>query len=105
MFWRDLKYFILNSLNYAYESGSLSVSQKLGVIILLPKPEKDKQILANWRPISLLNTTYKILSGALAERLKVVLPDIVHEDQKGFVSGRYIGECIRNTYDILDYAK
>ena len=104
MFWRNLKIFILNSLNYAFDSGSLSVTQKLGVIILLPKPEKDKQRLGNWRPISLLNTTYKMLSGALAERLKRVLPSIIHEDQKGFVSGRYIGECIRNTYDIIEYA-
>ena len=61
--------------------------------------------MSNWRPISLLNTTYKILSGALSERLKKVLPQIIHEDQKGFVAGRYIGECIRNTYDIIEYAK
>ena len=95
----------MNSLNFAYETGNLSVTQKLGVIILLPKPEKDKRFLSNWRPISLLNQIYKILSGALAERLKPVLEHIIHPDQKGFVSGRYIGECIRNTYDTIEYAK
>ena len=105
MFWRNLKHFIVNSLNYAYETGNLSVTQKLGVIILLPKSDKDKKFLSNWRPISLLNHVYKILSGALAERLKPVLPSIIHGDQKGFVSDRYIGECIRNTYDIIEYAK
>ena len=105
LFWRQLKGFVVNSLNYAYETGSLSVSQKLGVIILLPKPEKDKRYLANWRPISLLNQTYKILSGALAERLKQVLPDIINTDQKGFIRGRFMGECIRNTYDVMNYAK
>ena len=104
-FWRNLKVFIVNSLNYAYQTGNLSITQKLGVIILLPKPEKDKRYLSNWRPISLLNHTYKILSGALAERLKPVLPDIVNPDQKGFVRGRFMGECIRNTYDIMSYAK
>ena len=105
VFWRHLKHFVVNSLNYAFETGSLSVSQKLGVVILLPKPEKDKRNLSNWRPISLLNQTYKILSGALAERIKNVLPDIINEDQKGFVRGRFMGECIRNTYDVMDYAK
>ena len=105
LFWRNLKYFVVNSLNYAFETGNLSVSQKLGVIILLPKPEKDKRYLANWRPISLLNHVYKILSGALAERLKPTLENIIHPDQKGFVSGRFIGECVRNTYDLLEYAK
>ena len=54
-FWRNLKHFVVNSLNYAYETGNLSISQKLGVLILLPKPDKDKRFLANWRPISLLN--------------------------------------------------
>ena len=105
MFWRNLKTTIVDSLNYAYETGNLSISQKLGIIILLPKPDKDKRLLTNWRPISLLNHIYKILSGALAERLKPLLPNIIHEDQKGFVAGRYIGECIRNTYDITEYAK
>ena len=105
LFWRNLKVFIVNSLNFAYETGNLSISQKLGIVILLPKPNKDKMQLSNWRPITLLNHIYKILSGALAERLKPVLPKIVHSDQKGFVSGRYIGECIRNTYDIMEYAK
>ena len=52
-----------------------------------------------------MNHVYKILSGALAERLKPILPNIIHGDQKGFVSGRYIGECIRNTYDVIEYAK
>ena len=105
LFWRNLKHFIVNSLNFAYETGNLSVSQKLGIIILLPKPEKDKRLLANWRPISLLNHIYKILSGALAERLKPALEHIIHTDQKGFVAGRFIGECVRNTYDVLEYAK
>ena len=105
LFWRNLKVFVVNSLNYAYETGNLSVTQKLGVIILLPKPDKDKMFLANWRPISLLNHVYKILSGALTERLKPTLEHIIHTDQKGFVSGRYIGECVRNTYDIIEYAK
>ena len=30
---------------------------------------------------------------------------LVCKDQKGFVKGRYIGECIRTTYDIIEYAK
>ena len=104
-FWRNIKHFVVNALNHAYEIGNLSLSQKLGVIILLPKPNKDKTSLSNWRPNSLLNQCYKILSGALAERLKPTLPSLIHQDQKGFVKGRFIGECIRTTYDIIEYAK
>ena len=78
LFWRNLKSFIVESLNYAYKTGHMSISQKLGVIILLPKPGKDKSQLTNWRPISLLNQIYKILSGVLTERLKPTLEHIIH---------------------------
>ena len=55
-FWKDLGQFVLRSLNYAYANGELSITQKQGVIVCLTKPNKPKQYLKNWRPISLLNT-------------------------------------------------
>ena len=50
----------------------------------------DPKHLKNWRPISLLNVDYKILSKALTNRLSKVLPSIVSEDQTSSVSGRTI---------------
>ena len=104
-FWRDLKQFIVRSVNYSFDIGSLSVQQRLGIISLLPKGNKDKRSLANWRPLTLLNSFYKLVSGCVTERIKPVLDNIIHPDQKGFVSGRYIGEAIRTCYDTIDYAK
>ena len=78
--------------------GMLSVTQRLGIITLIPKGDKDKTLLKNWRPLTLLNALYKFISGCLAERMKPHLDSIVNGDQKGFVSGRYIGEAIRSTY-------
>ena len=46
-FWRDLKTFIINSVEYAFEHKRLSVSQNLGIISLIPKAEKDKRYLTN----------------------------------------------------------
>lgn len=100
-FWSDIGVFILRSLNYAYKSGSLSVTQKQGIITCIPKPNKSRHLLKNWRPISLLNVIYKLASSVIANRIKTVLDSIVHEDQKGFISGRFIGENIRLIYDIL----
>ncbi len=60
-------------------------------------------ILKNWRPISLLNTGYKILTKSLARRIYIVLPSIINLDQTGFIKGRYIGENIRTIDDIIDY--
>ena len=100
-FWIDISYFILRSLNYGYRCGNLSASQKQGVITCLPKPNKCRQTLKNWRPISLLNLVYKMASAVIANRIKTVLNKLIHEDQKGFLSGRYIGENIRIIYDVL----
>ena len=63
--------------------------KRLGIISILPKGNKPRDFLKNWRPISLLNTTYKIFAGVIANRLKGVLNTIIHESQKGFLSGRF----------------
>ena len=72
-----------------------------GVIVLIPKPGKDRVFVKNWRPITLLNVIYKIISSTIANRLKSVLHFLIHSTQTGFISNRYIGETIRVLYDIL----
>ena len=62
---------------------------------------KSRHLLKNWRPIPLLNVVYKLASAVIANRLKTVLDKIIFEDQKGFISGRFIGENIRLIYDVL----
>ena len=104
-FWIDMKLFVTKAINFGYESGMLSVTQRLGIITLIPKGDKDKTYLKNWRPLTLLNSLYKLVSGCIADRIKPCLDTIINGDQKGFVSGRYIGEVIRSTYDILQWAK
>jgi hypothetical protein len=104
-FFVDIGVFLVRSANEGFQTGKLSVSQRQGVIVCIPKDEKPKQFLKNWRPISLLNTAYKITSSAIAGRLKSVLPKLIHEDQKGFMKGRYIGDNIRKIYDLLLYTE
>ena len=89
----------------AFKKKELSITQKQGIITILPKSNKQREYLKNWRPISLLNVSYKILSSCIANRLKVVLPYLIHQDQKGFLAGRYIGENTRLVYDILQTVK
>ena len=82
--------------------GELSNSQKRGILSLLYK-KNDKSKLANWRPISLLNTDYKILAHVLANRLKKVINKLIHTDQTGYLKGRSIGQNIRLIQDVIDY--
>jgi exonuclease III len=100
-FWIDIGHFLLRSINFAYTNNTMSITQKQGVITCLPKPGKPRNSLKNWRPISLLNLSYKLMSSCIAQRIKMVLDSIIHEDQKGFIPGRFIGENIRLLYDII----
>ena len=72
---------------------------------MIPKKNKPQQFLKNWRLISLLNCDYKIAAKAVAMRMKRVLPDIISNDQKGFLKGRSIGENVRLLNSVLSYAE
>ena len=100
-FWLQLGTFVVRSLNEGFEKKEMSTTQKEGVIICIPKGDRPKEFIKNWRPISLLNVVYKICSGCIAARLKGVLSSIISEDQTGFVPNRYLGDNVRLIYDII----
>ena len=60
----------------------------------------QKALLKNWRPISLLNVDLKIISKALATRLKTVLPSITSLEQTAYIEKRFLGENGRLISDI-----
>lgn len=104
VFWVDIKSLLLKSYRFSFEKESLSLTQKRGVLSLLPK-KSDPLQLKNWRPISLLNLDYKLIAKLLAARIKICLPYLIHDDQSGFLKGRYIGQNIVNIMDILQYTE
>ena len=62
-FWKDIGQFLVRSINDDFRSGEMSITQKEGIITCIQKEDKPKQFLRNWRPITLLNTSYKIESS------------------------------------------
>ena len=104
-FWEAIGKPMLDCFEYSFRNGELSNSQKQAVITLLEKPGKDRQQIKNWRPISLLNHDYKILTKALSLRIRKVLPSIINSNQSGYVDGRYIGDSIRLIQDVMEYSK
>ena len=105
VFWKYLGHFIVRSINFGFNKGELSVTQKEGIITCIPKENKSKYYMKNYRPISLLNCIYKIASGVIANRFKTTLHKLIHKDQTGFISGRYLGENTRLVYDIMHCAE
>ena len=101
-FWDGVKSPYYDSLIQAKLYGELSTSQRQAIIRLIEKKDKDKTKICNWRPISLLNIDLKIVSRALAKRLKTVLPSIINSNQTAYVLNRFIGEGSRVISDILE---
>ncbi|XP_026397042.1 uncharacterized protein LOC113291761 [Papaver somniferum] len=72
----------------------------VGTEVLIPKISNPKTP-ADYRPISLCNVSYKIISKILANRLKPLLPDIISHTQTAFVAGRHIHDNIIISHEIL----
>ena len=103
VFWEDIEGYLLNALNGAYEKRCLSISERRGLITLLPKKNKPANLLKNWRPITLLNCNYKIAAKSIENRIKIFLPNVINNDQTSFLKNRFIGENIRLIESIINH--
>ena len=95
MFWTDISKLVTKTFQDAFNKGQLCHSQRQGVICLIAKQGKDLTKLESWRPLSILNTDYKIIAKVLAKRLKVALFEIINPDHIGYMQNRFCGENIR----------
>ncbi|KAJ8454687.1 hypothetical protein ONZ51_g12888 [Trametes cubensis] len=77
----------------------------VGWICPVYKLKKDKQDIENYRPITLLNSDYKIMTRALATKLADCVSGIIHEDQAGFIPGRSIFSHIKLARTMIEYAE
>jgi len=105
VFWNDVAEILIHSFNYSYEIGKLSISQRRGIIKLIPKKDANLNSIKNWRPLTLLNCDYKIATKAIASRIKTFLPKLVSDDQTGFIRDRFIGENIRLIDSVIKFSK
>jgi hypothetical protein len=92
----DVCHIVLNVLN----SSVMNVGLNYTHIALVPKI-KSPAIVTDFRPISLCNVIYKLISKVLANRLKVWLPNIISPYQSAFIQGRLITDNIIAAYETL----
>ena len=103
-FWhivgKDVVEKVLDILNNNGEIGSINQTY----IVLIPK-KKTCESPVDFRPISLCNVIYKMVSKVLANRLKLILPSVINESQSGFVPGRLITDNVLVAYECFHYLR
>ena len=90
--------------NHWFAQGSIPVSITKGVITLLKKEVRHVWGwgLDDYRPITLLNTELKILARVLANRLQLVISDLIGSEQNYAVKGRSIQDSLHLVHQILE---
>ncbi|KAJ8763443.1 hypothetical protein K2173_002326 [Erythroxylum novogranatense] len=88
-FWSIIGGDICQACREWLQLGALPPSLATTLIVLIPKCDNPLHV-TEFRSIALCNVIYKILSKALATRLKSLLPTIISLNQSAFVPGRLI---------------
>jgi exonuclease III len=102
-FFPILGQLLLRVYENSFANNRLPPSLNTSYITLIPKGDADKTQMKNYRPISLLNTDYKVLTKSLTNRLKRYMATLVHEDQQASVPDRNIQKHTHFIRDIISY--
>ena len=102
-FQKELTPILCQLFNNIFLRRELPPSHTLAIIKLIPKTGSPK-LINNWRPISLLNTDYKILANIIANRLKPILSSYISPSQHCALSNRHLHDNLLNTLSAIDYS-
>lgn len=94
---------LLRACNTSMTNAKMPPSWNEAVISVIPKEGKDKLECGSYRPISVLNVDYKLYTAILARRLEKILPQLIQNDQTGFISQRQTHDNIRRSLHILNH--
>ena len=92
----------MNSIYQTKISKQLVTSQRQALTKLIEKKGREKRTTKNWRPISLLNVDYKIISKVFSARLKKVPPLLISSQQTANAANGCISEFARLISDLVD---
>ena len=99
-FWHVVGDMVVNAVLDFLNSGHMVLEINSTYIVLIPKI-KSPEKMSDFKPISLYNVIYKIISKVLANRLKQTLPNIISPTQSAFVLGHLITDNVLVAYETL----
>jgi hypothetical protein len=103
-FWSMLENELVEEVLGALQNATVPTGWIDTTIVMIPKIDNPENV-TQFRPISLCNVVYKIISKMLSNRLKVILLEIITENQSAFVPGRLITDNILLAYGSIHTIK
>ena len=103
-FWSIIKTDVCNAIQAFFHSGSLFKAFNHTFITPIPKLPNPEEV-SHFRPISLCNVFYKIISKILVNRLKPIMDSIITPFQNAFIKGRNITDNILLAHEIIDVVR
>lgn len=103
-FWTLIKNDLIHMLNYSKSKDKFRGNTNSSFLALIPK-ESNPSNFSRFRPNSLCNSTYKILTKVIASLLKKFLPDFISENQEGFMQSRHILDNIKLVQEAIHSSK
>ncbi|KAM1555078.1 hypothetical protein PS1_007619 [Malus domestica] len=98
--WDTVGKDVIRIIKAFWHSGKLIRELNHTNLVLIPKVKCPKN-MTQYRPIALCNVIYKILAKVLTNRLKLVMPKVISENQSAFVAGKQIQDNILVVHEIL----
>jgi hypothetical protein len=103
-YWHIVGDDVSNAILDFFASGRMLGSVNFTNIVLIPKV-KNPEAMTQFRPISLCNVLYKIVSKVLVNRMKSILPRVISDSQSAFVPGRLITDNVIMAFEVLHISR
>lgn len=103
-FWPSVKNDVTQMVASFLNSGRMLKELNQSTIVLIPKGD-EQQSCRDYKPISLCNVSYKIISKVLTNRLQKTVKEIISPFQNAFAKGRSITDNVLIAHEVLRYIR